>query len=36
MGGLFVVLWAWLFKNEISNWLSDAVAEGIRRGKKEK
>lgn len=36
MGGLFVVLWAWLFKNEISDWLSDAVAEGIRRSKKEK
>jgi hypothetical protein len=35
MGGLFVVLWAWLFKNEISDWLSDAVAEGIRRSKKE-
>jgi hypothetical protein len=36
MGGLFVVLWVWLFKNEISDWLSDAVAEGIRRSKKEK
>jgi hypothetical protein len=36
MGGLFVVLWAWLYKNEISDWLSDAVAEGIRRSKKEK
>jgi hypothetical protein len=36
MGGLFVVLWAWLFKDEISNWLSDAVAEGIRRSKKDK
>jgi hypothetical protein len=36
MGGLFVVLWAWLYKDEISNWLSDAVAEGIRRSKKEK
>jgi hypothetical protein len=36
MGGLFVVLWAWLYKNEISDWLSDAIAEGIRRSKKEK
>lgn len=36
MGGVFVVLWAWLYKDEISNWLSDAVAEGIRRSKKEK
>ena len=36
MGGLLVVFWAWLYKNEISNWLSDAVAEGIRRSKKEK
>jgi hypothetical protein len=34
MGGVFVVLWAWLYKDEISNWLSDAVAEGIRRSKK--
>jgi hypothetical protein len=36
MGGVFVVLWAWVYKDEISNWLSDAVAEGIRRSKKEK
>jgi hypothetical protein len=31
MGGLFIVFVAWLYKSEISNWLSDAVAEGIRR-----
>jgi hypothetical protein len=36
MGGVFVVLWAWVYKDEISNWLSDAVAEGIRRSKREK
>ena len=36
MGGVFVVLWAWVYKDEISNRLSDAVAEGIRRSKKEK
>ena len=36
MGGVFVVLWAWVYKDEISNWVSDAVAEGIRRSKKEK
>jgi hypothetical protein len=35
MGGLFIVLVTWVLKDEISNWLSDAVAEGIRRGKKE-
>ena len=36
MGGVFVVLWAWVYKDEISNWLSDAVAEGIRRSKEGK
>jgi hypothetical protein len=36
MGGLFVVLVTWLYKDEISNWLSDAVAEGIRRSKEGK
>ena len=36
MGVVFVVLWACVYKDEISNWLSDAVAEGIRRSKREK
>jgi hypothetical protein len=36
MGGLFVVFAAWILKDEISNWLSDAVAEGIRRSKEGK
>lgn len=35
MGGIFVVLFAWVCKDEISNWLSDAISEGIRRSKKE-
>lgn len=35
MGGLFVVFVAWIYKNEISNWLSDAISEGIRRSKNE-
>ena len=36
MGGIFVVFVAWVFKNEISNWISNAVAEGIKRSEKGK
>ncbi len=35
MGGLFVVLFAYLFKQEISEWLSNAIAEGIKRSRKD-
>jgi hypothetical protein len=35
MGGLFVVFAAWVWKDEIGNWLSNAIAEGIRRSNKE-
>lgn len=35
MGGLFVVLFAYLFKQEISEWLSNAISEGIKRSKKD-
>lgn len=35
MGGIFVVLFAYLFRQEISEWLSNAVSEGIRRSKKD-
>lgn len=33
MGGLFVVFVAWVCRNDISDWLSDAIAEGIKRSK---
>lgn len=36
MGGIFVAFVAWVYKDEISNWISNAVAEGIRRSKEER
>ena len=36
MSGLVICFFVWVFKNEISSWISDAIAEGIRRSKKEK
>ncbi len=35
MGGIFVAFVTWVYKDEISNWLSNAIAEGIRRSNKE-
>lgn len=31
MDALLIVLFAWVYKNEIDNWVSNAIAEGIRR-----
>lgn len=31
MGSLFIVFVTWLYKDEISSWVSNAIAEGIRR-----
>ena len=33
MGGLFVVLVAYVYRHDISDWLSNAIAEGIKRSK---
>lgn len=33
MGGLFVVFVAWVCRHDISDWLSNAIAEGIKRSK---
>lgn len=34
MGGLFVVFAAWICKDKISNWFSNAIAQGIRRSRR--
>lgn len=33
MSGLIIVLAAWLVKDELKEWVSSAIAEGIRRSK---
>jgi hypothetical protein len=35
MSGFIIVLVAWLTKDELKEWVSSAIAEGIRRSNKE-
>jgi len=33
MSGIFICLFAWVFKDELRKWVSAAIAEGIKRSK---
>jgi hypothetical protein len=33
MSGIFICLFAWVFKDEIRKWVSIAIAEGIKLSK---
>lgn len=35
MSGIFIVVAAWAFRDELRNWFAAAIAEGIKRSKED-